>query len=95
MRPRYLFGIFRIERYEYLWGHTMAQIELMMHDTPIVVYKADENKPKPGQEGFKRTAAQANAAYQKWLDRQRKEKEKGIKVSLDNFMENGEDALKK
>ena len=96
MQPKYfLFGLIRIERYEYLYGHTAAQIELMTYDVPITVYKADNNKPKPGEKGFERTAAQANIEYQRWLDRREKERNKGVKVNLDNFLSNGEEEIKK
>ena len=91
MQPRYFFfGLIRIERYEYLYGHTVAQIELMTYDVPITVYKADDNKPKPGEKGFQRTAAQASIEYQRWLDRKNKEKEKGIKVNLNTFLKTGD-----
>ena len=34
-----------IKAYDYWWGYTAAQIELMIADAPIVVYKKDD-KPK-------------------------------------------------
>jgi len=83
--------LIRVERYEYLWGYTIAQIELMMYDAPVVKYKRDdEGKPKPGQEGFKRTAEQAQAAYEKWKKRREDEKKQGIKMDLGAFLNTGE-----
>ena len=32
--------------YEYFWGYTSAQIELMMADCPIIVYPNMKNKEK-------------------------------------------------
>lgn len=80
----------RVERYEYLYGYTAAQIELMMYDAPVVKYKAEDNKPKPGEKGFTRTAEQAQQAYEKWKNRREKEREQGIKYDLDAFIKSGE-----
>lgn len=81
----------RIERYEYLYGYTAAQIELMMYDAPVVKYKKDrDNEPKPGEKGFKRTAEQAQKAYNEWKKRQEQDKAKGIKYDLGALMLNGE-----
>lgn len=88
MMPRdYLFGLIRIPMYDYYWGLTSAQVDLLSIDRPMVVYKKEkDNEPKPGEKGFKRTAAQAQAAYRQWLERQKTEKESGIKVSLGTFI---------
>lgn len=81
----------RVGRYDYLWGYTAAQVELMVCDAPVIKYKKDtENKPKPGQKGFKVTAEQAQAAYDKWKARQEAEKKAGIKMDLEAFIKTGE-----
>lgn len=80
-----------MERYEYLWGHTAAQIDLMMYDAPVVKYKKDDSgKPKPGEKGFTMTAEKAQAAYRKWKERNDADKAKGVKYDLTALMENGE-----
>lgn len=67
--------------YDYWWGYSSAQIDLMIADQPLVVY------PKSGSR--KMTKARAEAAYKKW--KERKEKEGGDmfvgkKVSLGDFL---------
>lgn len=67
--------------YDYWWGYSSAQIDLMIADQPLVVY------PKSGSK--KMTKARAEAVYKKW--KERKEKEGGDmfvgkKVSLRDFL---------
>lgn len=90
--PRYmLFGLVRVQMYEYYWGHTAAQIELMKIDAPLTVYRSNrENKPKPGQEGYKKTAAEAARDYARWKARKEEEKRKGITVDMNTFLQTGE-----
>ena len=62
-----------------------------MYDAPVVKYKKDEeNKPKPGEKGFKRTAEQAQKAYEQWKKRQEEDKAKGVKYDLGALMRTGE-----
>lgn len=90
--PRdFFFGMVRVPMWDYYWGLTAAQIEILTIDQPIFVYKRDdENKPKPGQKGFTRTAEQARKEYERWKARQEEEKRKGIKVDLNTFLRTGE-----
>ena len=90
--PRdFLFGLVRIPMWDYYWGLTAAQIELLTIDTPIVVYKRDDSgKPKPGEKGFTRTAEQARKEYERWKARQEAEKKKGVKIDLSTFLSTGE-----
>jgi len=89
--PRYmLFGLVRIQMYEYYWGHTAAQIELMKIDAPLTVYKARNDKPKPGEKGYTKTAAQAARDYERWKARKEEEKRKGAVVDLETFLTTGE-----
>jgi hypothetical protein len=77
--------------WDYYWGLTAAQIELLTIDTPIVVYKRDDSgKPKPGEKGFTRTAEQARKEYERWKARQEEEKKKGVKIDLNTFLKTGE-----
>jgi len=87
--PRYFFGLWRVPMYEWYWGHTIAQIELIDIDQPITVYKRTTEKPKPGQPGFSKTADEARKDYEKWLERQKREKEQGIKIDLGTFLSTG------
>ena len=91
MMPRdFLFGLIRVPMWDYYWGLTIAQVELLTIDQPIVVYKRDDsNKPKPGEKGFTRTADQAQAAYRKWKERQEREKNSGKKINLNTFLSTG------
>lgn len=90
MMPRhFFFGLVEVNHWGYRCGLTVAQVQLLNADIPFVAYKARDDKPKPGQKGFTRTAAQAEKAYQQWLDRQKREKEKGVAVKLDSFLATG------
>lgn len=66
--------------WEYLWGHTKAQVELMTADVPFVAYKARE-KPKPGDPGYKADPDRIQRDYERWL-----EKKKSRKVGLNTFL---------
>ena len=66
--------------WEYMWGHTKAQIELMTADAPFVAYKAREKK-KPGDPGFKSDPEKIQRDYERWLERKR-----ARKVNLDTFL---------
>lgn len=62
-----------------------------MCDAPVIKHKRDdENKPKPGEKGFKRTEEQAQKAYEKWKKRQEQDKARGIRYDLTKLMETGE-----
>lgn len=88
--PRYIFGLWRVSMYEYYWGHTAAQIQLMIVDAPLTVYQARKDKPKPGEKGFTRTAEQAAREYDRWKKRQEEEKKRGVKIDLNTFLSTGE-----
>lgn len=75
--------------YEYNWGHTAAQIELMRADAPVTVYKARDDRPKPGEQGFTKTAEEAARDYARWKRRKEEEKKKGVRVDLDTFLSTG------
>lgn len=57
MRKDFFFGLVSVNDWEWLWGRTAAQIELRTIDQPIVVYKREENKAKPGEAGYKAMSA--------------------------------------
>ena len=57
MSKSFFFGLITVYDWEWLWGRTAAQIELRTIDQPIVVYKREENKAKPGEAGYKTMSA--------------------------------------
>lgn len=90
--PRdFLFGLIRVPMWDYYWGLTAAQVELLCADQPTVIYKKDKsNEPKPGEKGFERTAEQAQKAYEQWKKRKEQEKKQGKVISLGTFIQTGE-----
>ena len=99
--PRcFFFGMIEVPMWDYYWGLTAAQVELLTIDQPIIVYKADETKVKPWESGHV-SAEYANKQYEKWL-KNKKEREKsgrktdfgkifnGKKVDFDEFLRTGE-----
>lgn len=75
--------------YEYNWGHTIAQIELIDIDQALTVYKRDKNAGlKPGDKGYKPDAKKLDSAVQKWKQRKAEREKKGFK--LDHFLRTGE-----
>lgn len=78
--------------YEWYWGHTAAQIDLIDIDQPMTVFKAHKNEAKPGQKGFKKTAAEAARDYQRWKEnKERLAKKFGKKLDLNTFLATGEE----
>lgn len=90
MRKDFFGGLVSVNDWEWLWGRTAAQIEIRMIDQPIVVYKRDDDKPKPGQKGYTKTAEEAARDYQRWKDRQAMEKKQGKKIDLHTFLATGD-----
>lgn len=89
--PKYfLFGLVRVQMYEYYWGHTAAQIELIDIDQPIIVYRKQENANvlKPGDNGYKPDKKKLDAAVERWKKRKAEREKRGFK--LDQFLRTGE-----
>lgn len=67
--------------YDYWWGYTSAQIDLMVADQPLVVYpKKDADAP---------TKKKMDDAYARWKARKDKEQGGGLvgrQVSLADFL---------
>ena len=76
MSKSFFFGLVTVYDWEWLWGRTAAQVELRTIDQPIVVYKADDNKPKPWENGTA-SSEYTNKAYQKWLEKKKKREAEG------------------
>lgn len=72
--------------YEYLWGYTRAQIELMNHDAPITVYKASKKKHSAGD---KPDPEKCHMAVLKWKLRRAKRKFNIGSVLKDIQQQNG------
>jgi len=89
--PRYLFfGLYRIPMYEWYWGHTAAQIDLIDIDAPIVCYeKHDNNKGlRPGDKGYVPNPKKLDAAVKKWEQRKAAREARGFR--LDTLLATGE-----
>ena len=88
--PRYfLFGFIEVPMWEYYWGLTAAQVELLTIDQPIVVYKADQNKEKPWKDG-KVSGEYANKAYRTWLENKKRREREGKKIDLQKTFSQGQ-----
>lgn len=60
----FIFGLVRVPRWDYDWGYSAAQIELLAVDTPIVVYdKHKDKKPKPKASEVKAKAEEWQTKY--------------------------------
>ena len=82
--PRYfLFGLVRVQMYEWYWGHTAAQIQLIDIDRPLTVNKRrDTNEGlKPGDKGWKPNAKKLEKSVERWKKR-KAEREKRAPTSL-------------
>lgn len=86
--PKYfLFGLYRIQMYEYYWGHTKAQIELIDIDQPFTAWAKSENTKKPGDKGYKPDKKKLDAAVERWKQRKAEREKRGF--SLDAFLNTG------
>ena len=89
--PRYfLFGLVRVQMYEWYWGHTAAQIQLIDIDQPITVYKRrDKNEGlKPGDKGYRPDPKKLDEAVERWQKRKEAREKRGIR--LDQFLSTGD-----
>lgn len=91
--PRYFFfGMYRIPMYEYYWGHTAAQIELIDVDAPMICYKKHDddtkNNLKPGDKGYKPNAKKLESTVDRWKKRKAAREARGFK--LGHFLATGE-----
>jgi hypothetical protein len=83
--------------WDYYWGLTAAQVELLTIDQPIVVYKADKDNDKPWKKGTV-SGSYAKNQYQKWLEKKKKREAEGKKldfqqgrrIDFQHFVDTGE-----
>lgn len=89
--PRYfLFGLVRVPMYEWYWGHTVAQIDLIDIDQPLTLYAKQEgnNGLKPGDHGYKPNKKKLEEAVRRWEKRKAAREARGFK--LDALLATGE-----
>lgn len=80
--PRdFLFGLIRVPMWDYYWGLTAAQVELLTIDQPIVVYKKDDDNDKPWKKGTV-SESYANKQYQQWLEKKKKREADGKALDI-------------
>lgn len=72
---------FGIRAYDYWWGYTEAQIDLMVADQPMVVYHHDDEKPK-------HTKKKMDDFYEKWKAKNNGKSAVGKKISLGEYLRN-------
>ena len=89
MPRRFLFGMVEVPMWDYYWGLTAAQVELLTIDQPIVVYKADKDKAKPWKDGTV-SSDYANKAYLKWLEGKKQRERNGKRIDLEKTFANGQ-----
>lgn len=88
MMPRdMLFGFVRVPMWDYYWGLTAAQVDLLLTDRPVVVYKRDEERSAPWKNGTA-TKSYADKQYQRWLEKKKKREQDGRSVSPDALFAN-------
>ena len=89
--PRYFFfGLVRVQMYEWYWGHTAAQIELIDVDQPLTVYAKHESKSglKPGDKGYKPNKKKLEEAVRRWEKKKAEREKRGFR--LDRLLATGE-----
>ncbi len=76
--------------YEYYWGHTAAQIEIIDIDQPMTVFKKhDPNEgKKPGDPGYKYSKKKLEMTVEKWKQRKAEREKRGF--DLNQFLRTGE-----
>lgn len=89
MMPRDMFfGFVRVPMWDYYWGLTAAQVDLMLTDRPIVVYKRDEEKATPWKNGTA-TESYASKQYRRWLEKKKKREQEGKVVNPNEVLMHG------
>ena len=81
MSKSFFFGLVTVYDWEWLWGRTIAQIELRTIDCPIIVYKADKAKEKPWKDGTV-SESYAQKALRKWQEGKKERERKNIKFDM-------------
>lgn len=82
-----------VKAYNYWWGYTSAQIDLMVADSPIIVYNKDKKKDKYGTK--KHTKREMDELVAKWNSLKTEREERGEKLDLNSFLGKGNNATAK
>lgn len=81
----YFGGLFSVRMYAYYWLYTIAELQLLAIDQPIVVYH-HENKDKDGKRVFKKLdALTVLKAQKKYEESKAKRGDKPIVLDFSNF----------
>lgn len=77
---RFVLGLFPVKAFQYYWVYSIAQIQLMLSDKTLVLYKSDKKK------GI--SAKEADAIADKWMAKKeaRKEANKGKKLNFNDYI---------
>lgn len=74
-----------IAAYDYWWGYSAAQIDLMVADQPLVVYPKTKKEDGPK----KHTKKEMDALYDRWMEKKKNEGSLiGKKISLADYLNN-------
>lgn len=74
----FFFGLVHVKMWSYYWNYTIAQIQLLTSDTPLIVYKKKEKSDKPNK-------GDVNKAASEWCKKYAGNKAKGISINLSEF----------
>lgn len=67
--------------YEYNWVYSIAQIELIAIDVPLVLYSSSSEK--------KHSKRELDELTRKWKEKKEKDEKNGVKFSLGDFISTG------
>lgn len=74
-----------IAAYDYWWGYSSAQIDLMVADQPLVVYPKTKKESGPK----KHTLKEMDDLYDRWMEKKKNEGSLvGKKISLADYLNN-------
>lgn len=62
---------FGVRAYDYWWGYTSAQIDLMVADGPMIAYKKSKKRNADGS--VKHTAKEMDDLWDRWVKKKEKE----------------------
>ena len=71
--------------YDYWWGYSAAQIDLMVADQPVIVYKKDVKRN--ADRSVRHTKKEMDELWEKWEKKKAKEGSKvGKRINLGEWM---------
>lgn len=72
-----------IAAYDYWWGYTAAEIDLMAIDQPVISYKTEKKK---GMMASRKEVAELDALAEAWEKKRQGKRFVGKEFSLNDFM---------